>query len=69
MPALRIMNAAGMVAWRTNTDGEPEQRLRLIHPLSWIWIAALTIYSTLAQGIPDTIKELKQVWQKETVWF
>jgi hypothetical protein len=66
---LRIMNALGMVAWREDAYNDAEQRLRLLHPLSWPWIAILALYSIFAQGVPDTLKELKYAIKNETVWF
>jgi len=69
MLGLRIMNALGMVAWREDAYNDAEQRLRLLHPLSWPWIAILALYSIFAQGVPDTLKELKYAIKNETVGF
>jgi hypothetical protein len=69
LPGLRIINALGMVAWRDYGYGDAQQRLRLLHPLSWPWIAILVLYSIFAQGVPDTLKDLKSTLKNETVWF
>jgi hypothetical protein len=69
MLGLRIMNALGMVAWQEGAYNDAEQRLRLLHPLSWPWITILTLYSIFAQGVPNTLKDLKSTLKNETVWF
>ncbi len=66
---LRVMNAIGMIAWRNDSYGEAAQYLRLVHPLSWVWILIMIIYSVLAQGIPATIGDIAYTVQKESVWW
>lgn len=66
LPWLRIMHYIGMIGWRADKYGEAIQHLRLLHPLSWIYILLITITSVLMQGVPETIRELKQL---ETVWW
>ena len=68
-PTLRIMNTIGMIAWRNDGYGEAEQRLRLIHPLSWLWIVIMLLVSLFSQGVPDTLKDLKYNLENETVWI
>lgn len=62
------MNALGMVAWREEY-GEAKQKLRLIHPLTWVWVVSMVIYGVLSQGIPDTIDDLGYSLKHDTVWF
>ena len=66
LPLLRAMHYIGMIRWREDKYGEAIQHLRLLHPLSWIYILPMTIVSVLMQGVPETIRELKQL---ETVWW
>jgi hypothetical protein len=40
-----------------------------LHPLSWVWLLIMIVFSIFAQGIPDTISDAKDVWKRETVWF
>ena len=69
MLGLRIMNMLGMVAWREDTYGDAKQYLRLLHPLTWIWIILATIFGILAQGIPSTIDDLRATWKEDTlIW-
>jgi hypothetical protein len=65
---LRIFNAIGMVAWKETQYGA-EQKLRMLHPLSWFWLVIMVIFSIFAQGIPDTISDLKDTWKRELVWW
>ena len=66
---LRIMNAIGMIAWHQDSYGGATQMLRLVHPVSWVWISALVLYSVVIQGVPDTVRDLKYIFSKETVWW
>ena len=65
-PVLRVFNAIGMVAW-VDEYGEAAQRLRLIHPLSWVWLVVMASYGIVAQGIPETVKDLRYCLKHETV--
>jgi hypothetical protein len=69
MLGLRIMNMIGMVAWRKSEYEIAEQKLRLIHPLTWVWIVAMLIYGVLAQGIPETLSDISDSLKYDTVWF
>jgi len=66
---LRIMNAIGMIAWRQDSYGGATQMLRLVHPVSWVWIVTLVLYSVVMQGVPETVRDLKYTFSKETVWW
>lgn len=69
MIVLRIMNALGMVAWHDDGYGEAKQYLRLIHPLAWVWILIAAIYGIFAQGVPETIKDIRDSIKYDTVWI
>ena len=66
---LRIMNALGMVAWQDDGYGEAKQQLRLIHPLTWLWVVVMTAYGIVAQGVPDTISDIHHSLKYDCVWF
>ena len=66
---LRVMNAIGMIAWRNDSYGEAAQYLRLVHPVTWVWMLIMILYSVLAQGIPSTIADITYTVQKESVWW
>ena len=38
MPLLRVMNALGMVVWKETTYDYAGQKVRLLHPLTWVLI-------------------------------
>ena len=40
---LRIINALGMIAWREDRYGCAEQKIRMLHPLSWLWTIILIL--------------------------
>jgi hypothetical protein len=68
MPVLRLFNMLGMVRWK-EVNGEAKQYLRLLHPLSWLWIAAASLFAIVMQGVPETVIDLKDSFKNETVWF
>jgi hypothetical protein len=69
MKSLRLMNAVGMVAWRKDADGDAKQHLRLLHPLTWIWIILVVLFSIVMQGIPSTIDDFCSTWKEDTlIW-
>lgn len=67
-PVLWVFNAIGMVAWREEY-GLAEQKLRLLHPLSWVWLAIVCVYGIFSQGIPETVKDIRYNLKHETVWI
>jgi hypothetical protein len=69
MPMLRIMNAIGMIAWRGDEYGCATQKLRLVHPLTWIWILAMFVYGIVMQGVPETVSDIRDSLKKDTVWL
>lgn len=66
---LRIMNAIGMIAWRDDRYGGAEQRLRMLHPLSWPWLIVLVLFAVVMHGVVEVAKELKTLWRDECVWW
>lgn len=69
MIVLRIFNALGMVAWREDGCGDAVQHLRIIHPLTWVWVVVMTLVGIFAQGIPETYRDMRDIWRRELVWF
>lgn len=80
MPILRVMNMLGMVAWRAGqchtyganneyTCCEAEQKIRMLHPLSWVWFVVMILVSVIVQGVPDTVNEVKDTVRREAVWW
>lgn len=65
---LRIMNAIGMIAWREDRYGCAEQKLRMLHPLSWPWVVLLLIAGILLHGLIEVVKEAKNL-RDELVWW
>jgi hypothetical protein len=66
---LRIMNAIGMVAWREDRYGCAEQRLRMLHPLSWPWAIGVILVALVMHGAVEVVRELKTLWRDECVWW
>lgn len=69
LPALRLMNILGMVAWRECEYDGAKQHIRLLHPLTWLWVIAAFLVGTVIQGIPDTLSDVNYSLKHETVWF
>lgn len=68
MPMLRIMNAIGMIAWREDRYGCAEQRLRMLHPLSWPWVIALVLFAVVMHGVIEVWEEIKRL-PEDMVWW
>ena len=68
MPMLRIMNYIGMIAWREDRYGGAEQRLRMLHPLSWPWVIALVLFAVVMHGVIEVWEEIKRL-PEEMVWW
>lgn len=69
MLELRIMNALGMIAWRRDTYGEAQQKIRLLHPLSLVWIVLMFLFGFVMCGVPETIRALSNSLNNDTVWW
>jgi len=68
MPMLRIMNYIGMIAWRGDRYGGAEQRLRMLHPLSWPWVIALVLFAVVMHGVVEVWEEIKRL-PEDMVWW
>lgn len=66
---LRILNFLGVIAWKEGKYNDANQYLRLLHPISWIWMIAFALLGILAQGIPETIRDFKEAWRNAIVWW
>ena len=69
MPLLRVMNTIGMCTWKETEYNYAEQNLRLLHPITWLFIVVAFFVGAFMQGVPDTIKDLKNVIKEDMVWF
>jgi hypothetical protein len=65
---LRIMNAIGMVAWREDKWGCAEQKIRILHPLSWPWVIALVLFAVVMHGVIEVWEEIKRL-PEDMVWW
>lgn len=65
---LRIMNAIGMIAWREDSYGCAEQKLRMLHPFSWPWMIVLVLLAVVMHGVVEVAKEIKRL-PEEMVWW
>lgn len=65
---LRIMNAIGLVAWREDRYGCAQQKLRMLHPLSWFWTLGLLLLAVVAHGAIEVWSERKRLFE-EMVWW
>lgn len=65
---LRIINTLGMIAWREDRYGCAEQKLRMLHPLSWPWMIALVLLAVVMHGAVEVAKEIKRL-PEEMVWW
>ena len=65
---LRIINALGMIAWRKDQWGCAQQKLRMLHPLSWAWMLALVLLAVVMHGVVEVAKEIKRL-PEEMVWW
>jgi hypothetical protein len=65
---LRIMNATGMIAWREDRYGGAEQKLRMLHPLSWPWLIANIHAAIVMHGVIEVWGEAKNL-RNEMVWW
>jgi hypothetical protein len=66
---LRIMNFLGMISWKESIYQGADQKIRLLHPFSWIWILLVVSFGIIAYGIIEVSKEFKDLWKNETVWW
>lgn len=66
---LRIINALGLIAWHEDRYGCADQRLRLLHPLSWVWMLLRILVALVLVGVPETVREVKHAIREDTVWW
>jgi len=69
MLGLRIMNYLGMVAWHETENGDAQQKLRRVHPFTWIWFVVVVIISTFMYGFIEVRDEVRNLIIDETVWW
>lgn len=68
-PLLRIMNFLGMVSWSSDEYDTAKQKLRLVHPLTWLWVILMFIYGGFYKGVPRAIDEIRYSLKNETIWW
>lgn len=66
---LRVINAIGMVNWKTNYYNDAIPMIRLLHPVTWVWLIVIIIIATFLDGFPRTIKSAREFIREETVWL
>ena len=70
MRSLRVANYLGMIHWDfMRHSGDAYPKVRLIHPITWIMLGFLLLTSCLMQGVPETVKDLKNTLKDDAVWF
>lgn len=65
---LRIMSTLGMIAWREDRYGCADQRLRILHPLTWPYVLCVLVVAVVAHGVIEVVKEAKNL-RDELVWW
>lgn len=65
---LRIINALGMIAWREDQWGCAQQKLRMLHPLSWVWMFVLVLLAVVMHGVVEVAKEIKRLPEEMVLW-
>jgi hypothetical protein len=66
---LRLMNYVGMVYWHKDISEDAKQKLRLLHPFTWVWVPVVYFVIFLVCGVVEATKDLKEFWLEETVWW
>jgi hypothetical protein len=66
---LRIMNMLGMIAWREDSYHCANQKLRLLHPLVWLYLIVMLPLFVILHGVVEVSKEIKSLFRDETVWW
>ena len=66
---LRFMNMIGMISWHKDRYEQSVQKIRLLHPVSWVWIALVLLFGILAYGFLETKREIKSLFRDETVYW
>ncbi len=64
---LRIMHMIGMVAWREDRYGGAAQKLRMVHPLSWVWLFVYLCVAIVMHGAIEVFREIKKDLKNDTV--
>jgi hypothetical protein len=66
---LRVMNALGMIAWHEDGYSDAQQKIRLLHPLSWLWLFGVVLGAFILYGLVEVAKEAKALIRDETAWW
>lgn len=69
LPVLRFMNVIGMIAWREDRYGGAKQWLRMLHPLSWVWLIVMVLFASVMHGVVEVWEEVKTLWRDKCVWW
>lgn len=68
-PALRVMHYLGMIHWHECPYDGASQKLRRLHPLTWVWFILCYLGYSLAYGFVETTRDTYSVIKNETVWW
>ena len=66
---LRLFYYLGAVTFRKDKYDMASIKLRLLHPVTWIYIPVMVLYSILIQGIPATWDDIKYFWKSDSIWW
>jgi hypothetical protein len=69
LKVLRLMYYLGMVTFIPDKYGGAEQKLRLLHPLSWFWVVMFLTLYLIAYGVVTLYEEAGSELRNTTVWW
>jgi hypothetical protein len=68
-PMLRVLNAIGVISWSEGKYKTAEEKLRLVHPVTWLWVGIGFFVFIFMEGVPQGIREFVRACKEETcIW-
>lgn len=64
---LRFLNMLGAIAWREDKYGGAEQLLRLLHPVTVIYLLITVLVAAIMYGVIEVSRELKRTFKEDCV--
>jgi hypothetical protein len=68
-PSLRFSNWVGMIRWKEGYDGKANPLVRLLNPVSWIFLIVVFFIVAFLEGFPSSWKGMREFIRDETVWL